>query len=312
MPSQSHEVPPVSAPFPIRRPYPEVFLALRDRMSALLETMETGSAGSLPPAGRQMDSEEWEAHRLGIIMGRLDWDAAFLSFRWAINEDDPTPAERSPCYDLDLSALKLFALETVAPRDCFESYALFLLSAAQDHFGISSAMAPRMTSPSIAIWYSHRAPRDGPASLGPQCRFHLRRGVSLTTRPVAPHAIVEVRNEDAELTMANRWLERGSNCVCWQDLAADLVAAIDLLESRTAQQVPAEDGRAILLRVDLGQHIICLSRCDPGAQGQTDTTESVRLRFSPLPGATDQRRDDGASPPNASVDRAVSKLPPTW
>ncbi len=119
--------------------------------------------------------------------------------------------------------------------------------------------------------------------------------------------MVEARNEDAELTMAHRWLERGSNCVCWQDLAADLVAAIDLLESRTARQLPAEGGRAILLRVDLGQHIIFLSLCDPGAQSQTTTAEGVRLRFSPLPGATDQRRDDGASPPNASVDRAVSK-----
>ncbi len=176
MPSQSHEVPPVSAPFPIRRPYPEVFLALRDRMSALLETMETGSAGFLPPAGRQMDSEEWEAHRPGIIMGRLDWDAAFLSFRWAINEDDPAPAERSPCYDLDLSALKLFALETVAPRDCFESYALFLLSAAQDHFGDFF--------------------RDGPTDDIPFNR-HLvfAQGAAETVRPVWAHNVVFIYDE---------------------------------------------------------------------------------------------------------------------
>ncbi len=71
MPSQSHEVPPVSAPFPIRRPYPKSFWRCGGRMNALLESMETGSMGSLPPAGRQMDAEEGK--RIALASSSAAW-----------------------------------------------------------------------------------------------------------------------------------------------------------------------------------------------------------------------------------------------
>ncbi len=134
MPSESFEVPPAIAPFPIRRPYPAFILALRDAMNALLGTMEAGLMGRSSPEGRTMNLEEWEAHRADMIIGSLDWDTGCLSMRWAGSEDDPAPAEHSPVYAFDLSALKRFACETAAPRECFESYALFLLSEAQYHF----------------------------------------------------------------------------------------------------------------------------------------------------------------------------------
>ncbi len=107
--------------------------------------------------------------------------------------------------------------------------------------------------------------------------------------------------------MVQRWIEWGSRCACWQDLAADLIAAIDQLESRTAQPPPTPGGGAVLLRVDPTQNIICLTWCDVQGQSLINMSEGVRLRFNPLPKMMEQQREDGSSPPNASVDRAVSK-----
>lgn len=107
--------------------------------------------------------------------------------------------------------------------------------------------------------------------------------------------------------MTQRWLEWASTCARWQDLAADLVAAIDLLETRTVQPPSAESGRAILARVDLGQSIIFLSLCDTGAKNPTSQKEGIRLRFKSLPRVMERQRDDGTSAPDASVDRAISK-----
>lgn len=124
---------PFSASFPIRRPYTALFMDLRDRLHRLIDQMENESGRDLPPSDWQMVTEEWEAYNHGLIIARIDWDAADIVLTWAVNDDDPTSSEHSPTYVFDLSELKQVALDTPKPRECFESYALYLLSEAQHH-----------------------------------------------------------------------------------------------------------------------------------------------------------------------------------
>ena len=126
---------PFCASFPIRRPYTALFMDLRDRLHRLIDQMENESSRDLPPSDRQIGAEEWGAYGHGLIIGRIDWDMANLVLTWAVNDDDPTPSEHSPTYVFDLSELKQVALDTPKPRECFESYALYLLSEAQRHLG---------------------------------------------------------------------------------------------------------------------------------------------------------------------------------
>lgn len=126
---------PFSASFPIRRPYTALFMDLRDRLQRLIDQMENESGRDLPSSDRQLETEEWEAYDPGLIIARIDWDAAGLVLTWAVNDADPTPSEHSTSYVLDLSEFKQVALDTPKPRDCFESYALYLLSEAQHHLG---------------------------------------------------------------------------------------------------------------------------------------------------------------------------------
>ncbi|MCA0405240.1 MAG: hypothetical protein LCH39_03710 [Proteobacteria bacterium] len=126
---------PYCAAFPIRRPYTALLIDLRDQLNSLIDQMENESGRTLPPSDRPMVTEEWEAYSHGLIIGRLDWDLPGLVLTWAVNDDDPRPAGHSPRYSFDLSALKQAALETPQPRECFESYALYLLSEAQRHLG---------------------------------------------------------------------------------------------------------------------------------------------------------------------------------
>jgi hypothetical protein len=124
---------PFRATFPIRRPYTALFMAMRDQLNRLIDQMERESDRDLPPSDRLMVTEEWEAYNHGLIIGRIDWDAAALVLTWAVNDDAPIPSEHSPAYVLNLSELRQVALDTPQPRDCFESYALYLLSEAQHH-----------------------------------------------------------------------------------------------------------------------------------------------------------------------------------
>jgi hypothetical protein len=126
---------PFRASFPIRRPYTPLFMAMRDRLNWLIERMENESGRDLPPSDRQMVTGEWEAYGLGLIIGRIDWEVANLVLAWAVDDDHPTSSERAPTYVFDLSELKQVALDTQNPRECFESYALCLLSEAQNHLG---------------------------------------------------------------------------------------------------------------------------------------------------------------------------------
>lgn len=126
---------PFSASFPIRRPYTALFMALRDKLNRLIDQMENESGRDLPPSDRQMVTEEWEAYGHGLIIGRIDWNVAKLVLAWAVDDDNPTAYEHSPTHVFDLSELKQAALDTPKPRECFESYALYLLSEAQGHLG---------------------------------------------------------------------------------------------------------------------------------------------------------------------------------
>jgi hypothetical protein len=119
----------------IQRPYTPLFIQLREACNAMIERMEQGSTRLLPPSDRQVLAEEWEQYDPGLIIGTIDWDQARLIFNWAVEDENPIRAARSPNYILQLYALKCEAQAKHHPRAWFESYALYLLSAAQSDLG---------------------------------------------------------------------------------------------------------------------------------------------------------------------------------
>jgi hypothetical protein len=125
----------VHAPYPIKRPYTPLFMLLREQCNALIDQMERKTERKLPPTDRSFVTEEWEQYSPGLIIGSIDWDNARLILNWAVDDDNPVRATRSPDYLLDLTELKQAANATDQPRAYFNSYALFILEAAQDHLG---------------------------------------------------------------------------------------------------------------------------------------------------------------------------------
>jgi hypothetical protein len=119
----------------IERPYLPLFIELREACNAVITEMEQGSSRLLPANDQQIVAEEWEQYDPGLIIGTIDWGQAQLIFNWAVDAESPIRAARSPDYILDLYALKIEAQAKDHPRAWFESYALYLLSAAQDHVG---------------------------------------------------------------------------------------------------------------------------------------------------------------------------------
>ncbi len=119
----------------IQRPYSPLFLELREVCTALMDRIEKGTTHQIPPSDQQMVSEEWEQYDPGLIIATIDWDQARLVFNWAVDDENPFRAARSPEYVLELYALKTEAQSKEHSRAWFESYALYLLSAAQGHFG---------------------------------------------------------------------------------------------------------------------------------------------------------------------------------
>jgi hypothetical protein len=162
---------PFRASFPIRRPYTALFMAMRDRLNRLIDQMESDLGRDMPPPDRQMVTDEFEAYEHGLIIGRIDWDAARLVLTWAVNDDDPTSSAHLPAYVLDLSELRQAALDTPTPHECFESHALYLLSEAQRHLGDFF--------------------RDGPTDDIPYDRHTVfAQGMAGATKPIWVHSVM--------------------------------------------------------------------------------------------------------------------------
>jgi hypothetical protein len=99
-----------------------------------------------------------------------------------------------------------------------------------------------------------------------------------------------------------------SNAVEWTTLAEDLLFAIDRLEAINRKAGLATINRNILLPIDEDMQSISLFWCSAGGELLAAVNQSVKLRFAPLSAITDRPRDDGITPPNGSIDRAISKL----
>jgi hypothetical protein len=107
------------------------------------------------------------------------------------------------------------------------------------------------------------------------------------------------------LALPRNLIELSSRAGCWQDLARDLVRAIDQLEARNTWTDVQRDDRSIVLLVEPGMKAIRLAACGSDGLVITPTDAGIRLRFRLLPVFTDQDRDDGMIPQNASIDRAA-------
>lgn len=67
-------------------------------------------------------------------------------------------------------------------------------------------------------------------------------------------------------------------------------------------------GRAILMSVADGLRAIRLHWCDQDGRRLAILEQGVQLNFKDLPERTSAPRDDAGSPPNASIDRAISMV----
>lgn len=126
-------------PCAIERPYTALFMALREECSALIEQMDAQSADHIRIATDDATATTWQSTSAHEILVRVDWEKACLELAWvewngeAWAVGDPVRAGWSPIYRLNLSALKQAALAKPHPRAWFESYALYILSVAQDY-----------------------------------------------------------------------------------------------------------------------------------------------------------------------------------
>lgn len=129
----------MTAPCAIERPYSPLFLALREKCTALIEQMDKEAVDRIRVAVNDEAAAAWQVHPAHEIMAQVDWEHGCLNLAWAEwnghnwSEGDPAGAEWSPDYPLDLALLKQSALSAAHPRAWFESYALYVLSVAQDY-----------------------------------------------------------------------------------------------------------------------------------------------------------------------------------
>lgn len=103
-----------------------------------------------------------------------------------------------------------------------------------------------------------------------------------------------------------------SYAVIWQDLASDLLFAIDRLETMNRKAPLGVLSRAILFSIAEDLQSIRLNWCDTNGQPLPAIDQEIRLDLLPLPEATDETRTEPmfappVIPPNGSIDRAISK-----
>ena len=98
-----------------------------------------------------------------------------------------------------------------------------------------------------------------------------------------------------------------SPAVIWQDLADDLLFAIDQLEAISHTAKAAQIHQTILIAVADDLQSLRLSWCSPEGSEAGIGDPALRMRLPLLPTVTETAREDEATVPNASIDRAVSK-----
>ena len=103
-----------------------------------------------------------------------------------------------------------------------------------------------------------------------------------------------------------------SYAVIWQDLASDLLFAIDRLETMNRKAPLEVPSRAILFSIADHLQSIRLNWCDTNGQPLPAIGQEICLDLLPLPEATDLTRTEPmlappVIPPNGSIDRAICK-----
>lgn len=99
-----------------------------------------------------------------------------------------------------------------------------------------------------------------------------------------------------------------SHACDWRGLSQDLLLAIDRLEALNRKAPLATINRWILFSIGPELQDIRIEYCDPTRQQIGATGQGLSIHFAPLPVVTDLARDDGTTSPNASIDRAISKV----
>lgn len=112
-------------------------------------------------------------------------------------------------------------------------------------------------------------------------------------------------------------IETQKNCIAttiktrahdWRELATDLLFALKQLEDASKQEVLRVIGQSVLLTIAHDFKSIRLEWCRPNGDKYYLPNQIIELQFYELPVLTEQPRDDGFSPQNSSIDRAICKL----
>lgn len=106
--------------------------------------------------------------------------------------------------------------------------------------------------------------------------------------------------------MIPRWVF--SPAANWQELANDLAVAVASLETTGSNAKVASINQAIQIDVADDCQSLSLGLCGSNGTQSGVSDAELRIRFPLLPAITDALRDDGWTPPNGSIDRAISKV----
>jgi hypothetical protein len=99
-----------------------------------------------------------------------------------------------------------------------------------------------------------------------------------------------------------------SDADSWRELAKDLLGALTTMELLARVSQKSTKCPAILLTVARDFQRVSLQWCNLTGEPIHAETDGVTIRLRTLPKATDVERDDGSTAPNASIDRAISRL----
>jgi hypothetical protein len=94
----------------------------------------------------------------------------------------------------------------------------------------------------------------------------------------------------------------------WRGLSQDLLMAIGRLEALNRKAPLASISRSIMLSVGPELQDITIEYCNPTGQQLAASGQSLAIHFAPFLMVTDVARDDSRTPPNASIDRAISTV----
>jgi hypothetical protein len=95
-----------------------------------------------------------------------------------------------------------------------------------------------------------------------------------------------------------------SNATSWEELADDIVGAIENLKALNKK---GSSRRFILVAVSTDFRTLTLGWCDRRGKLTNQTKRNIHLHIPALPDESGKQREDGVKSPHGTIDRAINK-----